>query len=284
MTVVKKHVIGICLVFILGFLCLIHDQDANAQEANKKAPAKWLMEKVASVAGVGISNTTSYFYDEKERKQKVVISSQFPGGQSTTTTEYFYDEAGNNTKRITKTTSGKTSTEMTELMLYDSNKFLKKKSTTTSYGGQISTMVEEYENNDKGKPVKTVITTNNASPTITLQEFDECGNQTKTVVSNHQAETRYEYAKGKDCVILSTTSLSNNQLHHKIEFEYTPAGKLSKKYIKNLNPAVKGSEDQTEVFTYDENGNVAKTVQSYVNSGAVTVTVAYTFKKSLINR
>lgn len=274
----------IVFIFVLILFGFYWGQDANAQETNKKPSTKWLIEKIVTISG-STTSTHIFDYDKKERKQKYTILSQAPNYQSTYITEYSYDEGGNCIKEIVTVVLGQSRTVTSGLMLYDSNNFLIKRSKTTAVdNGRTFTVVEEFENNNKGKPIKTATKTDNASPTIMLYAYDECGNQTKSVVNNYQNETRHEYAKGKDCVLLSSTYLSAGQLTHKFEKEYTSTGKPSKYYFKNLNPRANSDiMNTTTTFTYDGNDNLSKVVLTNTKSGAVLSTSDYSYKKSVIN-
>lgn len=158
-----------------------------------------------------------------------------------------------------------TSSDFKTVYYYDSNGFLVAERMSYKSSGKFYSLTE-YTNDDYGNPILEQITIATVSTlgsynqyreiTYTNQ-YDQNGNLI-SVTRNGSYTTTYAYdANGN--LILETKSDGE-----KVEYEYDANGKLtSKSYISKT-----GNSYQKETYTYNENGQLAKTILSELKDEA----------------
>ena len=272
-----KYNFFLLIIFCISFFTTF----VFAQSGDNKPSEKWVVDTETRIHSVNkITTTNKFFYNDKHILNKIITSMSRANFNSTSTVEYYFDENGRQTKLIHKSVTGKVQTESVTLTSYDSNNHINKLNNTTRSNDQLTTMTIEYVNNDKGKPIKTVTSTNNGPPSTILTEYDQCGNISKYQMSNNiGTETKYEYMKDKDCLILGQVMISRGQVVSKEEFEYTSNDKVKRSIKTDISPIPNQPPRKTVTDNiYDENDNLVKSIMSD-GTGKIIMTTTKTYIK-----
>ena len=135
---------------------------------------------------------------------------------------------------------------------YDKNNYLTKSTITFSNGNVYS--VSEYENNEKGDPVKLSVYYDNSDKPSVITEYEYDGQGTIVKVVTVEQESNYrsinEYEKGE--IVKVSRYDGNGNLYDLIEYsyEYNDDGSIKSFIYKSYD------EIEKYYYEYDANGNV----------------------------